>query len=180
MTPGLCECGCGHRTTLIKYNDRNRGLVAGTFRRYVRGHATTGKHWQHLAEVKAYRWVHHDRKPRLLHRLRAERALGKPLPAKAVVHHADGSKRDDAPLVICQDTSYHRLLHSRMRVKALGGNPWTDLYCPWCNTVKHADQFYNNRSSATGHHYHCKACSAETQRRDAPKKAARYAARRAS
>jgi len=58
----------------------------------------------------------------LAHRLRAERALGRPLPPGAVVHHADGSRSPDAPLVICQDQAYHLLLHRRMRVKAAGGD----------------------------------------------------------
>lgn len=54
---------------------------------------------------------------RYLHRLRAERALGKPLPGKVVVHHADGSKHPNAQLVICQDQAYHMLLHARMRAR---------------------------------------------------------------
>lgn len=66
------------------------------------------------------------------HRLRAEMALGRPLPPKAIIHHADGSKRDDAPLVICQDHAYHMLLHRRMRVKALGGDPNRDVVCKIC------------------------------------------------
>ena len=47
------------------------------------------------------------------HTLIAEKALGKTLPPKAVVHHANGS-RDSGPLVICEDIAYHHLLHQRM------------------------------------------------------------------
>ena len=48
------------------------------------------------------------------HRERAAAALGKPLPAGAEVHHHtyDGH---NSQLVICQDSAYHHLLHSRMR-----------------------------------------------------------------
>jgi HNH endonuclease len=47
----------------------------------------------------------------------AERALGKQLPPKAVVHHINGKPADNrnSNLVICQDQSYHMLLHKRAR-----------------------------------------------------------------
>ena len=48
------------------------------------------------------------------YRKRAERALGKPLPAGTVIHHHN-YKGNDSQLVICQDRAYHRLLHARMR-----------------------------------------------------------------
>lgn len=50
------------------------------------------------------------------HRVLAEKALGKPLPPKAIIHHM--STRDDNhgffKLVICPDQEYHLLLHKRM------------------------------------------------------------------
>jgi hypothetical protein len=52
------------------------------------------------------------------HILLAERALGKPLPPKAVVHHMNGDKADNYTpfnLVICPDQAYHLLLHRRMK-----------------------------------------------------------------
>ena len=69
------------------------------------------------------------------HRIRAEKALGRPLPKGVDVHHADGSRSSDAPLVICQDRAYHMLLHRRMRVKELGGDPNTDVICKRCRRV---------------------------------------------
>jgi hypothetical protein len=66
-----------------------------------------------------------------LHRIRAEATLGKPLPPKAVVHHADGSMNVDAPLVICQDQCYHMLLHARLEAFRVCGNPdWRP--CSYC------------------------------------------------
>ena len=63
------------------------------------------------------------------HRIEAEAALGHLLPMNAVVHHAGGT------LVICQDQAYHMLLHQRMRVLALGGNPDTDRICCKCRQL---------------------------------------------
>ena len=47
----------------------------------------------------------------------AEKALGKPLPKGAEVHHVDGNSENDKPtnLVICPSHAYHMLLHARMR-----------------------------------------------------------------
>jgi len=50
-----------------------------------------------------------------MHRLIVEQALGKPLPAKAVVHHINGNGFDNrnCNLVVCPDQSYHRLIEYR-------------------------------------------------------------------
>lgn len=47
----------------------------------------------------------------------AEKALGRPLPPKAVVHHHDENQLNNEPtnLVICPNNSYHLVLHRRMR-----------------------------------------------------------------
>lgn len=52
------------------------------------------------------------------HRWLAEKALGKPLPPKAVVHHMNSKVNDNFTpfnLVICPDEAYHNLLHKRAR-----------------------------------------------------------------
>jgi hypothetical protein len=55
----------------------------------------------------------------------AERALGKPLPKGAVVHHVDHDRANNTPtnLVICPSTAYHTLLHRRERARDACGNP---------------------------------------------------------
>lgn len=61
---------------------------------------------------------------RMEHVLKAEKALGKPLPADAVVHHMNGDPGDNETpwnLVVCPDQDYHLLLHRR--AQALGYEP---------------------------------------------------------
>lgn len=126
-----CACGCGERP------------IVGTF---LRGHNRLGWRRPRLQTVKGYRFV--GRKQ--LHRLRAERALGKPLPLGAEVHHADGTLSDDAPLVICQDRAYHALLHARMRVVRAGGNPNTERVCGTCKVVKSLVSFTPRAAECRG------------------------------
>ena len=35
---GLCECGCGQKTTIASRTNADRGAVKGEPRRFVRGH----------------------------------------------------------------------------------------------------------------------------------------------
>lgn len=93
---------------------------------------------------------------RRIHVLRAEKALGKPLPRGAVVHHADGSKANDAPLVICQDSAYHNFLHKLLRVKRAGGDPHRDRICTSCRRVLPFEQFPGNALTTV---YRCHECN---------------------
>lgn len=40
---GLCECGCGQKTTIASRTDKSRGAVKGEPRRFVRSHGTKNK-----------------------------------------------------------------------------------------------------------------------------------------
>lgn len=142
----LCECGCGRER-----NTKYPGV------RFIRGHQNRGA--RRKAVLKTYRSEMRDGQQMHVHRKRAEQALGKTLPSKAVVHHADGSISDDAPLVICQNQAYHRLLHARMRVKAAGGNPNTDKVCSDCGLVKPKAAFYQVSRSSDGYFNYCRDCT---------------------
>lgn len=101
-----------------------------------------------------------------LHRLRAETALGKSLPKGAHVHHADLSKSDDAPLVICQDNAFHALLHIRTRIVKAGGNPNTQRICSACKVLKLIEEMGKRKPTprglySQGVHNVCKACTSK-------------------
>lgn len=98
------------------------------------------------------------------HILIAERALGKPLPPKAVVHHANEVKDDNANsnLVILQSQGEHAALHSRLRTWRAGGNPWVERLCGNCGTVKPLAEF---RQSPRRRHPWCSNCVLLTDRR---------------
>lgn len=146
---GLCQCGCGQRTKVSDRTDVSLGYVVGTPRMYFRWHSRR-------PAVVSYRAIKTSHGYINLHRVRAEQALGKPLPKGAVVHHADGTKSERSVLVICESIAYHHLLHARMRVKAAGGNPNTDAICYRCHKIKPFDAFYR---SASGQLYRrCRMC----------------------
>lgn len=61
---------------------------------------------------------------RMEHVLKAEKAMGKPMPKGAIVHHVNGDPADnDTPwnLIVCPDQAYHLLLHRR--AQSLGYEP---------------------------------------------------------
>ena len=143
----LCECGCGRPTPIAKRT--GRGYKKGEAMRFVRCHRLRRATYYYKQVGR------HD----LLHRIRAEQALGHALPLGAVVHHLDGSKHDDAPIAILQNRGEHQRLHARMRVHAAGGNPWTGKICARCHVVKPQGEFYRTTRSHDGRFWYCKECS---------------------
>ena len=91
-----------------------------------------GVHKKRVVDSAGYSYVQAPTNPRadengyvVEHIFLAEQALGKRLPNKSVVHHANGT------LIICQDQAYHMLLHARQRALEACGN--ADFKkCPIC------------------------------------------------
>ena len=94
------------------------------------------------------------------HIMIAERALGKSLPVEAEVHHFNEDKTDNknTNLVICNDLSYHRLLHRRQRIVAMGGDPEMDKVCGHCESLKLRTDFHKSRNAYDRLNIHCREC----------------------
>lgn len=95
------------------------------------------------------------------HHIVAERALGKPLPRGAEIHHVDENKANNvgANLVICPGRAYHLILHQRTRAfDACGNANWRK-----CNVCKRYDdpvRMYVHKKNS----WH-RECANERQRR---------------
>ena len=77
----------------------------------------------------------------------AIKALGKPLPEYAIVHHFNNE------LVLCEDQKYHMLLHMRADAyKACGYAHWRK--CNFCGKYGGPAYMYSNNNSAW--HRECK------------------------
>lgn len=90
------------------------------------------------------------------HILIAEKAIGKKLPLKAIVHHANENKLDNSPsnLVICPDRNYHNLMHARMRALEECGNAnW--LKCPFCGKYDDPKNLYVYPNKRAAKHQSC-------------------------
>jgi len=86
----------------------------------------------------------------------AEKALGHPLPSGAEVHHVNNDGRDNrgGNLVICQDKSYHQMLHRRARV-IRAGYPASWVRCKYCLEYGPEDTMYHHTSSYSYRHRGC-------------------------
>jgi hypothetical protein len=156
MPKGFCQCGCGRKTKIAYRDCKKSGWVKGEPIRFIKGHhmrgenhprwkggiTTDGKYVMRL--VPGHPKANKTGQVRE-HILVAEKALGKPLPPKAVVHHHTPKQ-----LVVCQDHAYHMLLHQRMRaLKACGHASWRK--CQFC---KQHDRPESVHITPDGHVYH--------------------------
>jgi hypothetical protein len=94
----------------------------------------------------------------------AERALGKPLPAGAVVHHFNENPSDNRPenLVVCPSEHYHNLLHKRMRALAACGNA-DYLKCKICKEYDARENLFVEAGDR--HHWHRSCRNAQIKKR---------------
>jgi len=98
------------------------------------------------------------------HILIAEKILGKFLPEGVVVHHHDKnpSNNDPSNLIICEDQTYHQLLHKRMRAyESCGHSNWE--FCRHCKIYEPKEnlEFYPSRPKIFFH----RECQREYDRR---------------
>ena len=177
--PGVCACGCGQQTALATRSHYHKGIMKGEPMRFIHTHHT-GKRETHFnwkggnVDAGGYRRTLQPEHPRadmttgyvLEHIAIAEKALGKSLPPRAVVHHVDENRahNQNGNLVICQDQKYHALLHLRMRAKKACGNPQF-RQCILCLTWADPATMYSHPPRRTTHwHRQCNNNRARTDR----------------
>ena len=158
---GLCQCGCGGKTNLITKASPKLGQVNGEPWRYIRGHQRRGHRPSNYNGGRTINGCYpvllipdHPRSNSsgyvLEHIIIAEKAFGGPLPPKAVVHHHTPEQ-----LVICQDNSYHRLLHQRQRAyETCGHANW--LKCSYCGEYDDPVSLYVRPGESQGWHRNCR------------------------
>jgi hypothetical protein len=85
-----------------------------------------------------------------LHRMIAERTLGKPLPSSVSVHHFNDE------LVVCENNTYHLFLHQRQRAYLACGNVhWRK--CKFCKEYDDPSNLSKWEGSTSSHHRTCHA-----------------------
>ena len=96
----------------------------------------------------------------LEHLFVTEKVLGHALPKGAQIHHVDGDGTNNSNnnLVICQDQSYHKLLHMRIKAIESCGNPnfRKCLYCKIWDDPKNLAIYYSKRTNKGAQHNKCR------------------------
>ena len=98
------------------------------------------------------------------HILEAEMAMGKRLPAGAIVHHwnCDGTNNKHENLLVCPDQAYHKLIHMRMDAYDACGNP-DAVKCWICKQWGTKDTMLSASSGKISRRYYHSKCRSDTK-----------------
>jgi len=127
MLEKLCECGCGGITPIATRTRSNRGQFKGQPLRFINGHNSRLLSPEEQARRASFRdsdalrysgstenYVKY--KGRHMHRVEAEKMLGRPLEPGEIVHHKDGNKwNNDHSNLEVMTQSQHLSLHNHIR-----------------------------------------------------------------
>lgn len=174
---GLCQCGCGLKTTISPYNVPSRGYVKGMPRKFRSGHNSKLGVWNYnggtTTNTGGYVLVEKPNHPNARkdgkiseHILIVEKIIGKYLPPMAIVHHVNKKTNDNRPcnLVLCESQAYHSLLHARERAFAACGHAnW--VKCVVCHKYDHPKNLYLGESRKWARHKSCHARYEHMQRK---------------
>lgn len=147
---GFCQCGCGGLAPIAKETCTRKGHRKGEPMKFIWGHNQRGRENKGVASRKGplnhawkggnwedstregQRFIYCPDHPRAHknmvseHVLIVERALGKYLPPKAIVHHHTLKQ-----LVACENQAFHLFIHQRKRAfEASGHANWRK--CVFC------------------------------------------------
>lgn len=105
------------------------------------------------------------------HIIIVEKALGRYLPEAHPVHHFNevGTDNRNSNLVVCENAAYHRLLHSRQRIVAAGGDADLDKICSRCERLLPRTEFSNSSNRYDGLNPSCRRCTSLTEKGHARK-----------
>lgn len=159
MEKGLCQCGCGGKTSIINKTDKRSSDVKGEYYRFIRGHWAKKyclKREEHhswrggVHYYKGHTMVYQPDHPKAKkngyvfeHTMIVEEILGYSLPPEACIHHINGNGKDNRKenLIVCQDRSYHLLLHRRMKAYQACGDA-NKRQCKYCKQWDDPENMY--------------------------------------
>jgi len=165
---GYCQCGCGQKTSISKQNHVKHGWVMGEPLRFIMNHDKRKNRPVYHEGYEIERRPDHPRSRSngyvLKHITIAENILKKQLPLKAVIHHPFGRKNKNTIFVICENPTYHQLLHQRERAyRACGHASWRK--CWVCKKYDNPANLYISGSHAHHRECHSAYCSDYRQKR---------------
>lgn len=161
---GYCKCGCGQKTRIAPYKRTDMGWTKGEPIDFISGHNMRGRNmeksnpWKGGMRIngQGYKMIYipdHERSDQSgyvkYHIFIAEKALGKNLHSKAVVHHHSKEQ-----FVICEDQKYHMLLHLRARAMEVCGHvDWRK--CNFCKKYDAPENLFISLNHGSVRHRSC-------------------------
>lgn len=115
----------------------------------LKGHAGRKYHGKTYKMIQAY-----DRRGGVrLHKVLAERALGRSLRQPELVHHLEKGRKDGGQLVVCPNDAYHVLLHYRQRAYEATGDAHK-VWCSFCQSWDNPEGMIRRKGTVNGVWWH--------------------------